>query len=50
MVAFSGSNCYIQDRSNIGNARVAGLQKDLHLTDKQYQTVVTVLYVLVILY
>ncbi|KAF8185966.1 MFS general substrate transporter [Pholiota molesta] len=33
------------DRSNIGNARVAGLQKDLHLTDIQYQICVTVLYV-----
>ncbi|KAF8817606.1 MFS general substrate transporter [Phlegmacium glaucopus] len=33
------------DRANIGNARVAGLQKDLHLTDKQYQICVTVLYV-----
>ena len=26
------------DRSNIGNARVAGLQKDLKMTDIQYQT------------
>jgi len=33
------------DRSNIGNARVAGLQRDLHLTDHQYQICVTVLYV-----
>jgi len=33
------------DRANIGNARVAGLQKDLHMTDKQYQICVTVLYV-----
>ncbi|KAF8815170.1 MFS general substrate transporter [Phlegmacium glaucopus] len=33
------------DRSNIGNARVAGLQSDLHLTDKQYQICITVLYV-----
>jgi MFS family permease len=33
------------DRSNIGNARVAGLQKDLNLTDTQYQICVTVLYV-----
>jgi MFS family permease len=33
------------DRANIGNARVAGLQKDLHLTDRQYQICVTVLYV-----
>ncbi|KIM42076.1 hypothetical protein M413DRAFT_410689 [Hebeloma cylindrosporum] len=33
------------DRSNIGNARVAGLQKSLHLTDYQYQVCVTVTYV-----
>lgn len=26
------------DRANIGNARVAGMQKSLHLTDLQYQT------------
>lgn len=26
------------DRTNIGNARVAGLQKDLNLTDHQYKT------------
>ncbi|KAF9447485.1 MFS general substrate transporter [Macrolepiota fuliginosa MF-IS2] len=33
------------DRANIGNARVAGLQKGLGLTDHQYQVCVTVLYV-----
>ncbi|PAV20618.1 MFS general substrate transporter [Pyrrhoderma noxium] len=33
------------DRANIGNARVAGLQKDLGLTDRQYQICITVLYV-----
>ncbi|OQU95788.1 hypothetical protein CLAIMM_01959 [Cladophialophora immunda] len=33
------------DRGNIGNARVAGLQADLHLTDHQYQTALTVTYV-----
>ncbi|KAH8818696.1 MFS general substrate transporter [Flagelloscypha sp. PMI_526] len=32
------------DRANIGNARVAGLQKGLHLTDHQYQVCVTVLF------
>lgn len=26
------------DRANIGNARIAGLQDDLKLTDHQYQT------------
>lgn len=25
------------DRANVGNARIAGLQKDLRLTDHQYQ-------------
>ena len=30
-----------------GNARVAGLQKDLKLTDNQYQICITVLYVYV---
>ena len=32
---------------NVGNARVAGLQKDLKLTDNQYQICITVLYVYV---
>ncbi|PPQ76146.1 hypothetical protein CVT26_011796 [Gymnopilus dilepis] len=33
------------DRSNIANARVAGLQKSLHMTDKQYQIAVTTTFV-----
>ncbi|KDR78098.1 hypothetical protein GALMADRAFT_119009 [Galerina marginata CBS 339.88] len=33
------------DRANIGNARVAGLQKGLGLTDRQYQICVTATYV-----
>jgi len=33
------------DRTNIGNARVAGLQHDLGMTEKQYKIIVTVLYV-----
>ncbi|CAL1707482.1 unnamed protein product [Somion occarium] len=33
------------DRANIGNARVAGLQKGLGLTDHQYQIAVTVTFV-----
>ncbi|KAK7682361.1 hypothetical protein QCA50_014566 [Cerrena zonata] len=33
------------DRANIGNARVAGLQTGLHLTDHQYQVAVTVTFV-----
>ncbi|TKA57904.1 hypothetical protein B0A49_11531, partial [Cryomyces minteri] len=31
--------------ANIGNARVAGLQVDLGITDVQYQTAITVTYV-----
>ncbi|TFK91208.1 MFS general substrate transporter [Polyporus arcularius HHB13444] len=30
------------DRSNIGNARIAGLQKELHMTDYQYSIALTV--------
>ncbi|KAF9459787.1 major facilitator superfamily domain-containing protein [Collybia nuda] len=33
------------DRSNIGNARVAGLQKDLKMTNQQYSIALTVTYV-----
>lgn len=33
------------DRANIGNARVAGLQKGLKMTDHQYQICITVTYV-----
>ncbi|EKM76237.1 hypothetical protein AGABI1DRAFT_122806 [Agaricus bisporus var. burnettii JB137-S8] len=33
------------DRTNIGNARVAGLQHDLHLTEKQYQISLTTLFI-----
>ncbi|KZT51527.1 MFS general substrate transporter [Calocera cornea HHB12733] len=33
------------DRSNIGNARVAGLQADLKLSDYQYQLAITFTYV-----
>jgi hypothetical protein len=29
------------DRSNIGNARIAGLQEDLNMSDHQYQTGMT---------
>ncbi|KAJ3522504.1 hypothetical protein NMY22_g11860 [Coprinellus aureogranulatus] len=34
-----------QDRANIGNARVAGLQAALSMTDAQYQICVTILFV-----
>ncbi|KAK0229419.1 major facilitator superfamily domain-containing protein [Armillaria nabsnona] len=33
------------DRGNIGNARIAGLQHDLQMMDKQYSIVLTVTYV-----
>jgi hypothetical protein len=33
------------DRTNVGNARVAGLQTDLKISDTQYQTALTVTYV-----
>ncbi|KAK0457494.1 major facilitator superfamily domain-containing protein [Desarmillaria tabescens] len=34
-----------RDRTNIGNARVAGLQSDLQMTNKQYSIALTVTYV-----
>ncbi|KAK0243687.1 major facilitator superfamily domain-containing protein [Armillaria nabsnona] len=33
------------DRTNIGNARIAGLQRDLQMTNKQYSIALTVTYV-----
>lgn len=33
----------ILDRSNIASARLGGLQTDLHLTDTQYQTAVSIM-------
>lgn len=33
------------DRTNLGNARVAGLQRDLHLTNHQYSIALTVTYI-----
>ncbi|GAA5988051.1 hypothetical protein JCM10908_002043 [Rhodotorula pacifica] len=38
------------DRSNLGNAKVAGLAKDLHLTSHQYLICVTCTYVLYIVF
>ncbi|CZR52322.1 probable permease of the major facilitator superfamily [Phialocephala subalpina] len=35
----------ILDRSNIASARLGGLQTDLHLTDTQYQTAVSIMFV-----
>ncbi|ETW81273.1 major facilitator superfamily [Heterobasidion irregulare TC 32-1] len=37
------------DRANIGNARIAGLQKDLNMTDHQFSVSLTVFYVSYIL-
>ncbi|KIM78028.1 hypothetical protein PILCRDRAFT_76059 [Piloderma croceum F 1598] len=36
---------FLVSTTHIGNARVAGLQKDLHMTDQQYQICITVLFV-----
>ncbi|PBK63053.1 MFS general substrate transporter, partial [Armillaria solidipes] len=33
------------DRTNIGNARIAGLQRDLQMTNKQYSIALTVTYI-----
>lgn len=33
------------DRSNIGNAKIAGLTKDLHLTDNMYEWLLTAFYI-----
>lgn len=33
------------DRTNIGNARILGLQKDLHITDNQYLISLTVFFI-----
>ncbi|TFK69373.1 MFS general substrate transporter [Pluteus cervinus] len=33
------------DRTNLGNARIAGLQKDLKMTNKQYSIALTVTYI-----
>lgn len=38
------------DRSNIGNARIAGLEKDLKLTSEQYEWLLTAFYISYILF
>ena len=38
------------DRSNIGNAKIAGLTKDLNLDDNQYEWLLTVFYITYILF
>jgi MFS family permease len=35
----------ILDRANIASARLGGMQTDLHLTESQYQTAVSILFV-----
>ena len=38
------------DRSNIGNAKIAGLTDDLHLDDNQYEWLLTIFYIMYILF
>ncbi|TVY57273.1 High-affinity nicotinic acid transporter [Lachnellula cervina] len=38
------------DRSNIGNAKIAGLDSDLHLSSSQYQWLLTIFYISYILF
>ena len=41
--------CFI-DRANIGNARLAGLERDLHLAGYDYNAVLSVFYVSYIIF
>jgi hypothetical protein len=36
--------CSFIDRTNVGNAKILGLQADLHLNDHRYATGLSVLY------
>ncbi|RFU26093.1 hypothetical protein B7463_g10247, partial [Scytalidium lignicola] len=36
--------CSFLDRTNVGNAKIIGLEKDLHITDHQYDTGLAVYY------
>lgn len=38
------------DRSNIGNARIAGMEEDLHLSSSQYQWLLTIFYISYIIF
>lgn len=38
------------DRSNIGNARIAGMSKDLHLVRNDYQWLLTIFYITYIIF
>jgi sugar phosphate permease len=33
------------DRTNIGNAKIDGLQEDLHMTDSQYNLTLTIFFI-----
>lgn len=35
----------VLDRSNIGNAKIAGMQQDLNLTGNDYQWLLTIFYI-----
>ena len=39
------SNCTCTCRTNIGNAKLAGLQKDLHMSGTQYNDALTIFFV-----
>lgn len=41
-VISSMTNTFLLQRTNIGNARIAGIEKDLHLTGSGYNTVLSV--------
>ena len=38
------------DRSNIGNAKIAGMEEDLHLEGNRYQWLLTIFYITYILF
>ncbi|KAG6009689.1 hypothetical protein E4U43_008688 [Claviceps pusilla] len=38
------------DRSNIGNARIAGMERDLHLSGSEYEWLLTIFYIAYILF
>ena len=42
--------CSFLDRTNVGNARIIGLEKDLKITNLQYEQGLTVFYVLYIVW
>ena len=47
LVAFSwvfDTDASHKDRTNIGNAKIDGLQKDLHLTNNQYNDSLTIFF------